>query len=84
MSAEIKEIPSDIKYILEQALRAPSGDNTQPWHWVVSDYTLELWHTEPEGFIPKLFWGNKKTQDSTYLAFGTMIENLSIAASAKQ
>ena len=73
----------DIRFILENALLAPSGDNNQPWHWVVRGNTLELWSRFSDEPLNSLYSNSSKNTSSAYLALGTAIENASIAGTAR-
>jgi hypothetical protein len=64
-----------IQTILEQAIHAPSGENCQPWRFVVSDTTIEIWNI-PERDTSLYSWG----QRASYFAHGALIENISISA----
>ena len=75
----IKGIPSDIERILEAGNSAPSGENCQPWHFIVRDKTIEV-HLLPERDQSAYSWG----QRTSYLANGAVVENMIIAASAEQ
>lgn len=65
----------DIKKILEDGVRAPSGDNSQPWRFVFRDDTLWIYNL-PEKDNPIL---NFK-QGGSYIAHGALIENITISA----
>lgn len=64
-----------IRKILEAAIRAPSGHNLQPWKLVVQNGQIDIYNT-PEKSHPLYNYGQK----SFYVAHGTMIENIMIAA----
>lgn len=76
-------LPEDIHFIVEQILLSPSGDNTQPWRLVVDGNSIELWYTAPKDFLPALFWKSVDGRTFTYLTFGILIENATIAASSR-
>jgi nitroreductase len=66
----------DIRFILESAILAPSAHNLQPWRFVVKDRTIELWsvaHLMSSGMFSAVEW-------DSYVAFGALVENASIAA----
>jgi len=65
----------DIEKIIEAGTHAPSGDNSQPWRFVVCDNVIEIYNL-PEKDNP-IF--NYK-QRGSYLAHGALIENIDIAA----
>lgn len=74
----------DFRFILEEALQAPSGDNSQPWHWVVDGNTLELWSRFSDEPIHSLYSNSINSGCSAYLAHGTAIENVCCAASVRK
>lgn len=67
----------DVEKILNAANQAPSGENCQPWKFVVRGFTIEI-HLVPERDQSYYGWG----QRASYLANGAAIENLVIKASA--
>src|SRR3989339_590851 len=73
----------DIRFILENALLAPSGDNNQPWHWTVRRNMLELWSRFSDEPMNSLYSSSSSSSSSAYLALGTAIENACIAATAR-
>src|SRR3989344_6065288 len=66
----------DIQRILEMASLAPSGENCQPWRFVVKGENVEQ-HLVPERDLSLYNWG----QRASYFANGAALENLIIAAS---
>ncbi len=64
-----------IKLLVEAAITAPSGGNTQPWEWIFHQNTLYLFHrTElSHSLLDSQKYGS-------YIAFGCAITNLNIAA----
>ncbi len=64
-----------IKKILQTAVWAPSGDNSQPWRFEVSGSVIEVFCI-PEKDNPIFNFHNR----GTYIATGALIENLVIAA----
>ncbi len=69
----------DIQYILTAALQAPSGDNNQPWQWVVRDLaTLELYYEPGPQTTDSVF-----TSASDYVSLGAACESACIAARAR-
>lgn len=62
--------------IIEAAIAAPSGGNTQPWHLVFDGGNLLLIH---ELYYSQSFLDFNNL--GSYLAFGAMIENISVASS---
>ncbi|MBI5405975.1 hypothetical protein HY972_02995 [Candidatus Kaiserbacteria bacterium] len=73
----------DIRFVLEQALRAPSGDNTQPWRWVVRGESIELWNESSDDPLHTLYSGSRDNSQASYLSFGAAIENASVAATTR-
>lgn len=65
-----------IKEIIDSAIWAPSGDNSQPWRFEVRQDKLYIFNI-PERDNPIL---NFK-QSGSYVAHGGLIENISIASS---
>src|SRR3989338_3310518 len=65
-----------IQKIVEAGIQAPSGDNCQPWRFVVKGNTIELYNL-PERDNSLYNWG----QRASYVAHGALLENMSIAAS---
>ncbi|MBU6490732.1 nitroreductase family protein [Patescibacteria group bacterium] len=74
-----EKITPDLERVLEAGNSAPSGENCQPWHFVVHGSTIEV-HLLPERDQSPYGWG----QRASYLANGAVIENIVIAASAEQ
>lgn len=69
---------SDLEQILLAANKAPSGENCQPWHFVVHPNKVIDLKVLPERDQSYYSWG----QRASYLAVGAALENLAIAASA--
>lgn len=61
---------SQVKQILEAAIRAPSGGNYQPWQWAMKNNTLLLYFAL-DGNPVFLGWGNI----SASIALGACLEN---------
>lgn len=66
-----------MRYILERAILAPSGDNLQPWHFVVRGEDLELWNV-PSRDTTIHDWD----EQASYISSGAVIENIRVSASA--
>lgn len=66
-----------IRKILEAAIRAPSGDNCQPWRIEVGGDVIEV-HNVPEADT-SLYNTN---QAASYIANGTLVESILIASRA--
>ncbi|MBI5405737.1 hypothetical protein HY972_01755 [Candidatus Kaiserbacteria bacterium] len=64
-----------IRSVLDTAVWAPSGDNSQPWFFVLRGNTVRV-HLEPDRDNPIL---NFKLS-GTYIAHGALIENIVLAA----
>lgn len=64
--------------LLEAAVRAPSGDNCQPWRFEVADGVIRIFN-RPERDTSLYNY----RQRASLVAHGALIENLSIAASAE-
>lgn len=75
MTNSIMDLPS-LKRILTLALRAPSGDNCQPWKFEWRDNALKIYHVDLRG---KHRINLKNT--ASWLALGTLLESIAIAAS---
>ena len=67
----------DIKKILEIAINAPSGSNSQPWSFRVESNKIYVIAT-PEKDHPILNYKNR----GTWIAHGALIENIVIASSS--
>lgn len=65
-----------LKQILTLALRAPSGDNCQPWKFEWRDNALKIYHVDSRG---KHRINLKNT--ASWIALGTLLESIAIAAS---
>ena len=74
----ISGLSPEIERILEAGNTAPSGENCQPWRFVVRGGTIEI-HLLPERDKSTYGWG----QRASYLANGAAIENMVVAASAE-
>lgn len=66
----------DIRKILEKAVWAPSGDNSQPWKFVIQNNTISVFNV-PEN--DNKYYNYK--QNASYIAHGGLIENINIACS---
>lgn len=69
-------IRKDIQKILETAIHAPSGDNSQPWEFYVTEGRITLANV-PDRDNPILNY----QQRGSYVAHGGVIENIVIAGS---
>lgn len=77
MSESISRV--DVEEIVVAGNQAPSGENCQPWHFVVRGRQISV-YLLPERDASAYGWG----QRASYLACGAAIENMIIAASAKK
>ncbi len=66
---------NDIQKIIEAGCQAPSGSNSQPWRFEVSENAITV-IAEPEKDHPVLNFRNR----GTLFAHGALIENIRIAA----
>ncbi len=66
--------------ILDAATYAPSGENAQPWHFIVSEsqspFTISVFVNSDRDSSP-YGWGSR----ASYVAIGAALENIKIAAS---
>ncbi|MCC6290932.1 nitroreductase family protein [Candidatus Nomurabacteria bacterium] len=65
----------DLKKIVSEAVWAPSGDNSQPWRFVIGELSVKIFNL-PDRDNPIL---NFKKSGS-YIAHGALIENITILA----
>ncbi len=70
-------MPEYIHKILESALQAPSGENSQPWKFRVVGTTIEHYHN-PQSDTSIYNYKNR----GSFVAHGAAIENMCIAAAA--
>src|SRR4051812_6105761 len=68
-----------LERILEAGNSAPSGENSQPWHFTVRGNEIDV-HLVPERNESAYGWGHR----ASYLACGAAIENIVIAASEEK
>jgi len=66
---------SDIEKIVKDGCLAPSGENCQPWKFVVNGNVIRV-HNIPEA--DRSLYNSK--QKGTYVAHGALIENIAISA----
>lgn len=64
-----------IEEILQLAVHAPSGDNSQPWRFEVTGSVVDI-HNLPEKDNPVLNY----RQRGSYIAHGALVENIVLAA----
>ncbi len=66
-----------IQKILEIAVQAPSGENAQPWKFGIRDNQIHVFNIPERDQSPYNF-----RQRGSYVAHGTLLENILIASSA--
>lgn len=69
------EIAKKITEILEEAVFAPSGDNSQPWHFLVHENILDVYSLPEKDNV--LF---NYRQRGTLVAHGALLTNISLIA----
>jgi nitroreductase len=67
-----------VREILEEAVWAPSGDNSQPWRFVLKENTLYIYNV-PGKDLP--FYNFE--QRGSFVAHGALIENIKIVSPGK-
>lgn len=68
--------PADnLKELVEYGIKAPSGHNTQPWHFTIEDDHIEV-HPDFSRALPVVDGDNH----ALYISLGCAIENIAIAA----
>lgn len=67
---------SDFLFMVEQAIKAPSGHNTQPWLFKLNESNIEI-HPNLEKSLPIVDFDNREL----FVSLGCATENLCIAAS---
>lgn len=70
-------ILSIIEKALEDGIKAPSGDNCQPWFFKITANQVYIYNI-PERDTSLYSWG----QRSSYIAHGALIQNIKISAAA--
>lgn len=68
-------LSDDIRHIIADAILAPSGENCQPWKFILKENNIDL-ILLPERDKSLYSWG----QRASYMANGALLENLSISA----
>lgn len=68
-------IKETIQKILEHAVNAPSGNNSQPWKFEVKENEIKILNISDSDATPYNF-----DQKGSYIAHGALIENISIIA----
>ncbi|KKW20165.1 MAG: Nitroreductase [Parcubacteria group bacterium GW2011_GWA2_51_10] len=67
----------NIERYIRAGIRAPSGENAQPWRFFAGDSAIDVW-LAPEVDQSIYNWG----QRASYMACGAALENIVLAASA--
>jgi len=67
----------NIERILSRAIWAPSGDNVQPWSFIMENNTLRVFNNGSDNS----FYNHR--QVASIMAIGALIENIRLAASAE-
>lgn len=75
----MKKLSQEMRTVIEAAIRAPSGENCQPWRFAVDGDSIDI-YVRPEQDQSLYNWGNR----AAYLSVGAAIENAVIAASEEQ
>lgn len=68
----------DYLFMVEQAIKAPSGHNTQPWLFKINENSIEI-HPDLNKALPVVDADNREL----FISLGCATENLCIAASQK-
>jgi nitroreductase len=68
-------LSASVEEILQLAVHAPSGDNSQPWRFEVRDSVIDI-HNLPEKDNPVLNY----RQGGSLIAHGALVENIVLAA----
>ncbi len=68
----------DFLFMVEQAVKAPSGHNTQPWLFNINETSIEI-HPNLDKSLPIVDFDNREL----FITLGCATENLCIAASHK-
>jgi molybdopterin/thiamine biosynthesis adenylyltransferase/nitroreductase len=71
-------IPSDVRYLVSHAVLAPSGGNSQPWHFYWADDRIWVTHDRERG--QNLMDPHARAVN---LALGAAVENMVVAAAAR-
>ncbi len=69
---------SDFLFMIEQAIKAPSGHNTQPWLFKVNEQSIEI-HPNLDKALPVVDFDNREL----FVGLGCATENLCIGATEK-
>ena len=73
----LKPTNEEIRKLVDAAIKAPSGGNTQPWKWLYSNGSLFLFHDKDRS-ISLLDFDNL----ASYIGLGAATENLILEANA--
>ena len=77
-NAEVKAQNPDYLYMVENAIKAPSGHNTQPWLFKVNDDNIEIYPNYDKS-LSVVDFDNREL----FISLGCAAENLCIAAAEK-
>lgn len=69
---------ADFLFMIEQAIKAPSGHNTQPWLFKINPDSIEI-HPDYSKSLPVVDFDNREL----FISLGCAAENLCLAASYK-
>ena len=78
ITTAIHEQQTDFEFLVSQAVKAPSGHNTQPWLFKLLSQAIEI-HPNFEKSLPVVDADNREL----FVSLGCATENLCIAASQK-
>jgi hypothetical protein len=67
----------ELNELLSMAAKAPSGDNAQPWKFVIGENTIDIYNIPGKDNSPYNF-----KERGSFFAHGAVIENLSLLLSA--
>ncbi|WP_441000129.1 Acg family FMN-binding oxidoreductase [Fodinibius sp. SL11] len=65
----------DLEKLIEYGIKAPSGHNTQPWHFIIEENAIEI-HPDFSRALPVVDSDNH----ALYISLGCAVENIAIAA----
>lgn len=77
-STHLQSQHPDLLYMIEYAIQAPSGHNTQPWFFKTGENRIEI-HPDFEKALPVVDADHREL----FISLGCALENLCIAASEK-
>ena len=77
MTSKAQLSPADFKYLVEQAVKAPSGHNTQPWLFRQKDMAVEI-HPDFSRALKVVDASHREL----FISLGCAAENVCLAAHA--